>query len=147
MKIFNRSATYDYTILDRFEAGVKLTGPEFKSVKGGHVSLTGSYVKMLGTEAYLINAKIEPYSFAKVENYDPQRTRKLLLHKREVMALKTKLDTTNLTLVPLSIYIHHGFVKVEIALAKGKKQFEKRETLKKRAETRELDREFRGKVK
>jgi SsrA-binding protein len=147
MKIFNRSASYDYTILDRFEAGIKLTGAEVKSVKGGHVSLTGSFVKLMGTEAFLINSKIEPYSFAKNVNYDPQRTRKLLLHKREVISLLRKMDSANLTLVPVSMYLQHGLVKVEVALAKGKKQYEKRESIKKREDQRLLDRQFRGKVK
>lgn len=146
MKIFNRSAYHDYTILEHFEAGIKLTGPEVKSVKGNLVSLTGAFVRLIGSEAYLVNAQIQPYIFARIEGYDPRRTRKLLLSKKEIIALKGKIEGANLTLVPLSLYTSHGLVKVEVGLAKGKKQYEKRETLKKRETLRELERDYRGKV-
>lgn len=146
MKIINRSAHHDYTISDRLEAGIKLTGPEVKSVKSNRVSLTGAFVRIMGTEAYLVNAQIQPYIFARIENYDPRRTRKLLLSKQEIMALKGKIEGANVTLVPLSLYTKHGLVKLEIGIGRGKKKYEKREVLKKRDALRELERDYRGKV-
>ncbi len=146
MRISNPSAFHDYTISERFEAGVKLSGPEVKSVKGGHLSLKGSFVRLVGTEMYLVNATVSPYTFASVVGYDPRRTRKLLLHKREIMSLKGKLDTAPLTLIPISIYTRHGIIKLEVGLAKGKKQFEKRESIKKRDSEREIRRFYRGKL-
>ena len=147
MKIINRAAWYDYTILEKLEAGIKLTGPEVKSVKGGHASLKGSYVRIIGSEAYLVNAQIQPYAFARIVDYDPSRTRKLLLQKQQIIALKTKIDSQNLTLVALSLYLTHGLVKLEVGIARGKKQYEKREVLKQRNLKRELEREFKGKIK
>lgn len=147
MKITNPSAFHEYTIADRLEAGIKLTGSEVKSIKTGHVSLKGSFVRIIGSEAYLVNASIQPYTFARIINYDSQRTRKLLLHKNQIMSLRGKLDGEGLTVVPLSLYTHHGLIKLEIGIGKGKKQYEKREVLKKRAEKRELERQYRGKVR
>lgn len=147
MKIVNKEALFEYEILEKLEAGIKLIGPEVKSVKGGHVSLKGSFVRIIGSEAYLVNAQIYPYPFANVENYDPRRTRKLLLNKKETLYLKGKTDGAALTLAPLTLYLSHGLVKLEIGLARGKKQYEKRDTLKKRAEKRELERFYRGKVR
>lgn len=146
MKISNRSAFHDYTVLDRLEAGIKLLGPEVKSVKGNRASLAGAFVRLIGSEAYLVNAQIQPYIFARVENYDPRRTRKLLLSKKEIISLKGKIEGANLTLVPLSLYTKHGLVKVEVGLARGKKQYEKREMLRRRDQLRELEREHKGKV-
>lgn len=147
MKIVNRRATFDYTILDRFEAGIHLTGPEVKSLRGGHAKLDAAFVKIMGTEAYLVNAHISPYPFARTETYDPKRTRKLLLHKKELISLKTKLESANLTLVPLSWYNKGPLIKLEIGLARGKKQYEKREAKKREDQKRELEQDFRGKVK
>lgn len=146
MKIINKRAFFDYQILEKFEAGINLTGQEVKSVKGGHLSLEGSYVKILGSEAYLVNAQIHPYLNARVENYDPNRTRKLLLHKKEIIALKSKIGQSNLTLVPLECYnTAHGLLKLMIGLAKGKKQYEKREALKKKDLDRQVEEELKGK--
>lgn len=147
MRITNRKATYDYTILDRFEAGVILTGSEVKSLRGGHGRLEGSFVRIIGSEAYLVNAQIYPYAFARVENYDPKRTRKLLLHKKEIIGLKTKIEGQNLTLVPLSWYTAGPRIKLEVGLARGKKKYEKREAKKREDQKRELEQEFRGKIK
>ena len=147
MKIFNKKATYDYTILERFEAGINLTGAEVKSIKGGHAKLEGSFVRIIGSEAYLVNAQIFPYIYARPEGYDPKRTRKLLLHKAELIRLKSKLESANLTLVPLSWYTRGPLVKLEIGLARGKKQYEKREVKRKEDQKRELERDYRGKVK
>lgn len=146
MKTTNRRAFFDYQILEKIEAGINLTGQEVKSVKGGHLSLDGSYVKIVGSEAYLVNAQIHPYSNARVENYDPNRTRKLLLHKKETISLKSKIDQSNLTLVPLECYTtSHGLLKLTIGLAKGKKQYEKREALKKKDLDRQVEEELKGK--
>lgn len=147
MKIFNKKATFDYTILEHLEAGVNLTGAEVKSIKGGHAQLTGAFVRIIGSEAYLVNAQIFPYIYARPEGYDPRRTRKLLLHKTELIRLKSKLDSSNLTLIPLSWYTKGPLVKLEIGLARGKKQHEKREVKRKEDQRRELERDYRGKVK
>lgn len=147
MKIDNKKAFFDYEILDRFEAGVRLTGAEVKSLKGGHASLEGAFVRLIGLEAYLVNAQIFPYTFARPEGYDPKRTRKLLLHKKELVSLKSKIEGANLTLVPLFWYTQGPLVKLAIGLARGKKQFEKREAKKREDQRRELEVEFRGKIK
>lgn len=146
MRIVNRRAFHNFQILEKVEAGIHLTGPEVKSIKGGHASLEGAFVKIVGSEAYLVNAQIYPYEHARLENYDPQRTRKLLLHKKEIMALKGRIQQANLTLVPLACYNKAGLIKVEIALAKGKKQFEKKEALKRRDLDRQLEEELKGKI-
>jgi SsrA-binding protein len=145
MKIINKKAYFDYEILQTYEVGLILTGAEVKSVKGERITLEGSFVKVVGSELYLVNAQIYPYSFARVEGYDPKRSRKLLLHKKEIISLKTKMSSSNLTLVPLECYNSHGFIKLKIGLAKGKREFEKREKIKKRDEDRNIARIIRGK--
>lgn len=147
MKIFNRRATHDYTILDKFEAGIHLAGAEVKSLKGGHASLDGSFVRLMGSEAYLVNAQIFPYIYARPQGYDPRRTRKLLLHKKEIISLKSKIEGSNLTLVPLFWYTKGPLVKLEVGLARGKREYEKREAKKREDQRRELEQEYRGKVK
>lgn len=140
MKVVNRRAFYDYEVLEKFSAGVKLTGPEVKSAKLGHISLSGSFVKITGSEAYLVNVQISPYPFASLENYDPARTRKLLLHKKETIFLKTKTITEKLTIIPLSCYTSKGLVKLELALARIKKKWNKRRAIKERELRREEER-------
>jgi SsrA-binding protein len=147
MKILHKKVTYEYDILDRFEAGIHLTGAEVKSLKGGHASLEGSFVRLMGSEAYPVNAQIFPYIYARPQGYDPRRTRKLLLHKKEIVSLKSKIDGANLTLIPLSWYTKGPLVKLEVGLARGKKQYEKREAKKRKDQRRELEQEFRGKIK
>ncbi|MBI2405278.1 SsrA-binding protein SmpB [Candidatus Gottesmanbacteria bacterium] len=147
MRLVNKKAFHDYTILERFEAGVHLTGAEVKSLKGGHASLEGAFVRLIGSEAYLVNAQIFPYTFARPEGYDPKRTRKLLLHKREIVSLKSKVEGSNLTLVPLVWYTKGSLIKLEVGLSRGKKQYEKREAKRREDQKRELEVEFRGKVK
>jgi SsrA-binding protein len=139
MKITNKKAFFDYQLTDRFEAGINLYGHEVKSVRLGKADLSASFVRIVGSEAYLVNAKIFAYQPGQIEGYDERRTRKLLLHKKELIALKTKTDGANLSLVPVSLYLKHGFIKLEIALGKGKKQYEKRETIKKRDLQRQVD--------
>ncbi len=147
MKIINRRARYDYDIIETFEAGIVLTGPEVKSLRGGHGSLEGAYVKLVGDEAFLINARISPYAYARQDDYDPKKTRKLLLHRKEITSLVHKMDTKNLTLIPVSWYTIGPRIKLEVGLARGKKQYEKREAKKKADMKRELEEDFRGKVR
>lgn len=142
MKISNKKAFFDYQISESFEAGINLYGFEVKSVRLGKADLTGSFVRIIGSEAYLVNAKIFPYQPGQIEGYDERRTRKLLLHKNEIISLKSKIEGSNLTLVPVSLYLKNGFVKLEVALGKGKKKYEKRESIKKRDIQRDLEREL-----
>lgn len=142
MKITNKRAFFDYRILEKLEAGINLYGSEVKAVRLGHADLNASHVKIMGNEAYLINAKIFPYKYSSPENYDEKRTRKLLLHKKEIIALKTKIDSQKLTLVPISMYTAKNFIKVEIALGKGKKEYDKKEAIKKRDIQREVEQEL-----
>ena len=142
---FNKRANFDYDIQEIYEAGLVLLGYEVKSIKTGHVSLKGSYVtfkksKKSLPEAYLINAHIPLYKFAGDRpGYDPTRSRKLLLNKKEIAYLIGKKDEQGLTLVPVKIYTKHSFIKLEFGVGKGKKKYDKRETIKKR----ELDRSIR----
>src|SRR6266568_8771847 len=127
MKVTNEKAFYDYEILERIEVGIQLTGAEVKAARAGQVDLKGSFVKIVNSEAVLVNAKIFPYEYARPEGYDPHRTRKLLLHKKELISLQSKTEGANLTIVPVSVYTKHHLIKLEIALAKPKKQYQKRE--------------------
>jgi len=145
MKITNKRAFYNYEILESLETGIYLNGAEVKSVKGGRMSLEGSFVKIIGSEVYLVNAEIYAYPYARPEGYEARRTRKLLLHKKEILSLKTKMKSEKLTIVPLECYNSHGWVKMKIGLAKGKKEYEKREKIKRRDMDREVARELRGK--
>lgn len=147
MKITNRRVYHDFTVLETFDAGMELTGAEVKSVKGGRMTLEGSFVKIVGSEVYLVNSQIYPYPFARPDNYDQKRTRKLLLHKKEILHLAGKIASDRLTLVPLECYNAHGFLKLKIGLAKGKREYEKREKLKRRDIDRDVQRELRGKDK
>ncbi len=145
MKIVNKRALHDFNILETYEAGIKLIGAEVKSIKGGRMSLEGAFVKIVDSEIYLVNAQIFPYPFARPEGYEPRRTRKLLLHKKEIISIKIKLVSSRLTVIPLECYNAKGLVKLRIALAKGKREFEKREKIKRRDMDREVERELKGK--
>jgi SsrA-binding protein len=139
MKILNRQAGHRYQLLEKFEAGIVLTGPEVKSVRQGHLQLSESFVRIKDGEAWLFNAHIHPYSFSdKQKELDPQRARKLLLHKKELLKLKQATEQKGLTLVPVSCYTKHHKIKLEIAIAKGKREHEKREAIKKKDWRREL---------
>jgi SsrA-binding protein len=142
MKITNKKAFFDYQIAETFEAGINLYGSEVKAVRLGRADLTGSFVRIIGNEAYLVNANILPYQSGQIENYDAQRSRKLLLHRKELISLRSKADGANLSLVPVSLYFKHGFIKLEIGLGKGKKQYDKRETIKKRDIKRSLEQDL-----
>ena len=146
MKILNKTAPSRFRIEEKYEAGIELLGSEVKAIRLGHVDLNSSYVKIMSGEAYLINAKIFPYKFSRVEGYTEDRTRKLLLHKKELLKLKNSLDTGKYTITPLSIYEKHGKFKLEIGVAKGKKDYERRKDLKQQAIKRDLDRELKNLV-
>ncbi|OGL79692.1 SsrA-binding protein [Candidatus Uhrbacteria bacterium RIFCSPHIGHO2_12_FULL_54_23] len=138
----NKRALHDYDISERFEAGIRLTGPEVKSVKRGQVSLSGAYARITPQgEAILMNASIAPYppAVGAQKQYDPHRDRTLLLHKREIASLIGKSRTQGHTLIPLSFYSKRGLIKVELGLGRGKKQHDKREAIK----TRDFDRKKR----
>ena len=142
MKITNKKAFFNYTLTETFEAGINLYGHEVKSVRLGKADLTGAFIKIIGSEAYLINAKIFQYQPGQIEGYDERRTRKLLLHKKQIISLKSKTDGANLALIPISMYLRNGFIKVEVGLGKGKKKFEKRESIKKKDIQRDVEREL-----
>lgn len=135
MKIVNKKAGFNYEILSRLEAGISLTGGEAKAVRTGHINLSNSYAKIIGGEVYLVNADIPiPGKL----NYTSTRSRKLLLHRSEIAQIELNLKQKKLTLVPTKVYNTHGLIKVEIALARSKRKFEKREVLKKRDIEREI---------
>lgn len=135
----NKRAYFDYTILETYEAGIVLQGFEVKSVKLSHMSLQGAYVIVKDNEAFLLNAHISPYQPQNMpKDYDPTRTRKLLLRQSEIKTLIGKSNAQGLTILPLSLYNKKGKVKVEIGLAKSKKKYEKRELIKKRDMEREM---------
>lgn len=136
--VTNKQVIHDYSIIKKIIVGVVLKGYEVKSLRLKAASLKGSYVKIINLEAFLINAQINPYKFASVDNYEPKRTRKLLLKKKELIELKTETDQKNMTIVPLAFLLLGNMIKLEIALAKGKKEYEKRELLKKRDLKRRL---------
>ncbi len=146
MKILNRRASYDYELQETFEAGINLLGAEVKAVRLGQADLTGSFVRIIGSEAYLVNAKIFPYEYARPESYDQNRTRKLLLHKKELIALKSKIEGSSLTIVPVALYTKRNLVKLELAMAKSKRKFDKKQTLKKKDIDRELEEALKGKM-
>jgi len=144
VKIVNRSAGYNYQLLDRIETGVALTGAEVKSLFAGQASLEEAYVKIIDGEPFLLNAHVHPYKFADVKKIDPKRTRKLLLHKKELIALASKMEQKNLVLVPVMWYNKGRQIKLEIALAKGKKKWEKKEAIKRADLARETEEELKN---
>ncbi len=136
----NRKARHDYIIEDKFEAGMVLTGSEIKSIRAGQVNLRDSYAAIRENELWLMNAHISPYRQANRENHEPRRERKLLMHRREINRLTGKLQEKGLTLVPLQIYLKNGLAKVELGLARGKKSYDKRQTLRERTDRRQMER-------
>lgn len=140
----NRKAYFNYEILEKFEAGLVLTGQEVKSIRQGRVQITGSYVMPRNEELWLMGATIPPYQPKNVPaDYDPQRPRKLLLKKEEIKYLTGKSQQKGLTLVPLKVYTNKGRIKLEFGVARGRKKAGKKEVLKKRAVEREMQRELR----
>jgi len=134
----NRKARFDFHILEAYETGIALKGTEVKSAREGQVTLKDSFAKVDNGEVFLYNMHISPYSLGSYANVEPTRKRKLLLHKNEINRLTGKLSTGGLVLVPLKIYLKGNLVKVELALAKSKKMFDKRETIKKREVERDI---------
>jgi SsrA-binding protein len=136
----NRKARHDYHIDDTLEAGMVLTGSEIKSIRAGQINLRDSYATIRDGEAWLMNAHISPYKQASYQNHEPKRERKLLLHRREIDRLTGKLQEKGLTLVPLKVYLKNGKAKVELGLARGKRSYDKRQTLRERDDRRQMDR-------
>lgn len=149
MKILtqNRKAYHDYEILETYEAGIVLTGTEVKSCKNGQVNLKDSHIRIVNGEAFLLNAHISPYEQGNYTNHEPTRTRKLLLHKREINKLAGKVQEKGLTLVPLKMYLKKNRIKLEIALAKGKKVHDKRDEIRKKDLEKEFSRDFKNSYK
>jgi SsrA-binding protein len=139
----NRKAFHDFHLLETFEAGLVLLGTEVKAIREGRVNLRDSFARVEGNEVYLYNVHISPYSHRGYADHEPLRRRKLLLHRNEIRKLIGKTVVKGMTLVPVRLYFKHGRVKVAVSLAKGKKEFDKRETLKQR----EVDRETRAAIK
>lgn len=136
----NRKARHDYFIEDEYEAGVVLKGTEVKSLRLGKVNLKDSYARIKDGEVFVYQMHIGPYPFAYYDNHDPLRPRKLLLHKQEIKRLYSKINEKGHTLVPLKLYFKNGMVKIVLALAKGKRKYDKREAIRRRDEQREMDR-------
>jgi SsrA-binding protein len=143
----NRKARHDYAVLDTFEAGVALTGTEVKSLRAGRASLTDAFATIDDGEVYLRNAHIAEYDQGSWTNHEPRRVRKLLLHKREIGRLIGKTKESGLTLVPLSLYFSNGKVKVELALVRGKRSYDKRQDMARRDADREVQRALGRRVK
>lgn len=143
----NKKARFDYEILETYEAGIALTGPEVKSIKLGHISIKESFATVKSEEVFLTNAHISPYKQAANIDQYPTRPRKLLLKKSEISSLIGKTKTQGLTLIPTKIYLKRGLVKVEVGLGKGKKKHDKRETIKRKDIKREVEREVKEKSK
>ncbi|MCD6094589.1 SsrA-binding protein SmpB [bacterium] len=145
--IVNKRAYFDYEILEKYEAGIELLGNEVKSIKKGQVSLKGSFVIIKKDEVYLLNAHISPYQVKNTpSNYNPFRTRRLLLHKSEIKGLIGKVKQKGLTLVPLKLYTKGGRIKIEIGLARARKKVDKREKIKEREIKREMERVLKNEI-
>ncbi len=140
----NRQAFHSYFVGDRFEAGIVLLGTEVKSLRAGRANLKDAFARVQGREIYLLNCHIPPYSHGSDANHEPLRTRKLLMHRREIERLGQQMATGGQTLVPLRLYLSRGKVKVELALAKGKKLWDKRQATREREEKREARAAVRG---
>jgi SsrA-binding protein len=136
--VSNRRAGYNYEILETFEAGIALQGTEIKSLRDNGGSLQEAYVKVQGNELWLTGCTIAPYRYGNIHNHDEKRERKLLMHKREIHKLLNASQISGLALIPLSFYLKNGRVKVKIAIGKGKKTFDKRETIKERDDKRRM---------
>jgi SsrA-binding protein len=140
----NRRARHDYQLLDRYEAGIVLTGTEVKSLRDGRASLQQAYADVRGGEAWLVGAHISVYEQGNIANHDPDRDRKLLLHKKELASLAGKVAQRGLTLVPTKLYFKNGRAKVELALARGKEQRDKRRDIAQREATRDMERALKS---
>jgi len=141
----NKKAFHDYFILDKIVAGIELKGTEVKSIRAGQVNLKDSYAKIINQQVFLLKCHISPYDFGGWDNHDPERDRRMLLHRNEIKRLQRSIENKGVTLIPLRVFIsENGKVKVEIGLAKGKKQYDKREAIADKDARRELERIKRG---
>lgn len=140
----NRKARHEYFILETMEAGIALQGSEIKSIRAGQISLAEAFIRIDGKEAWLEDAHVAPYEQASIFNHEPRRPRKLLLHSSEIRKLWNTVRQKGVTIIPLSVYLKNGRAKVEIAVAKGKKLYDKRAEIAKRDYQREIDRQFRS---
>jgi SsrA-binding protein len=140
----NRKALHDYFVEDRYEAGIALTGTEIKSVRAGRVNLRDGYVQIRRREAWLVNVHISPYDFGNRENHEPRRERRLLLHRTEIRKLLSKVSERGWTVVPLTMYLKGGRAKVEIALVRGKRLYDKKDAVAERDAEREMQRVSKG---
>ncbi len=136
----NKKARHDYSIVDTIEAGMVLTGTEIKSVRASRIQLKDGYAQIKNGQAWLVNVHIAPFEQGNIWNQDPERTRKLLLKKREIIRLENELKGTGMTLIPLKVYIKRGFAKILLGLAKGKHDYDKRESIKRRDQERDMKR-------
>ena len=136
----NKKARHDYSIVDTIEAGIVLTGTEIKSVRAARIQLKDGYAQIKNGEAWLINVHIAPFEQGNIWNQDPDRTRKLLLKKKQITKLQNDLKGTAMTLVPLKVYLKNGFAKVLLGIAKGKHDYDKRESIKRREQERDIKR-------
>lgn len=141
----NRKAKFEYFLLEHFEAGIALQGSEIKSIRAGQISLAEAYVQTDGREAWLMDAHIAPYDFANRFNHDPRRPRRLLLHKKEIRELWNAVRQKGMTIIPVQVYLKDGKAKVDLAIARGKKLYDKRHDIARRDQERELERESRQK--
>lgn len=139
-KAVNKRAYHDYEILETFEAGIALLGTEIKSIRNATPSIQEAWIRIEKGEAFLVQATIPIYAFGNINNHDEKRERRLLLHKKEIMRLKKAIEQKGLTIVPLSLYLKGGLVKLSIGLGKGKKMYDKRASLKEKQLDREMDR-------
>ncbi len=144
IEINNRKAKFDYLIEDTIEAGMVLTGTEIKSIRLGKANLKDSYAIVKGGEVFLLGMHISPYKEGNIFNHDELRTRKLLLHKKEILKINNKLTLEGYTLVPIKLYFNKNKAKILLGIAKGKKLYDKRETIKKRDQDRELKKQFKN---
>jgi SsrA-binding protein len=139
----NRKAKHDYFLLDTYEAGISLLGSEIKSIRARQISIKEAYVRVDGEQAWLVDAHIAPYNQASRYNHEPKRPRKLLLHKREIYKLYDDVRKKGVTIIPTRVYLKNGRAKVEIAVARGKKQYDKRRAIAEREAQREINRQLR----
>ncbi len=141
----NRRAGRDYFVMDRYEAGIALVGTEAKSLRAnGSMTLKDSYADFQNDEIVLVGAHIKPYDQGNINNHDPERPRKLLMHKKEILRLRQRVEERGLTLIPLRVYFKHGIVKVEVGLCRGKHSYDKRQTIRERDLKRDMDRALKG---
>ncbi len=140
----NKKARHDYTVIDTMEAGIALQGTEIKSIRNGRINLKDGFVRIARGEAFLMNVHISPYEQGNIYNHDPLRTRKLLLHKKQINKLAGETKTKGVTIIPLKVYLKDGYAKVLIGLAKGKHEYDKRETLKRKDQERQIERAMKN---